>query len=128
MGALYGVWHILGKICYSNNGQDAGVWDFIVTLFENPLHFFFELYCFILFLAVLLLSVYHTIISMQNLTTNEHVKNYYGDRNPFDFGPKLNCIQIYWRPERVMADGGDAFTISFEKLGDVDSDYSYDDA
>lgn len=39
----------------------------------------FLMYCIVLVVAVLLLSIYHTVIVLQNLTTNEHVRNYYRD-------------------------------------------------
>jgi len=86
------------------------------------------IYCFLLLIAVLLLSIYHTVVSLQNLTTNEHVKNYYRD-NPFDFGPSLNCRQIYCAPERVLAfDGPDVIEMSDVPFGSFSEGLSFDDA
>eukprot|EP00434_Breviolum_minutum_P012393 symbB.v1.2.010914.t1/scaffold697.1/size171729/5 len=50
-------------------------------------------YAFIMFLAFSILLLYHSIIIACNLTTNEHVRDYYLhlERNPFD----LTCIENY---------------------------------
>jgi hypothetical protein len=79
--------------------------------------------------AVLLLSVYHTVITIMNLTTNEHVKNYYRDINPFDAGPLLNCKQIYCFPELVLPEGGeDSIEADYVPFGAyVSETMSFDD-
>jgi len=88
---------------------------------------FFLLYCLFLVVAVLLLSVYHTVISMQNLTTNEHVKNYYKD-NPFDFGGLRNCRQIYCHPELVLAEGSDLVEADYDMHPSYSEGGSFDEA
>lgn len=86
------------------------------------------IYCVLLLVAVLLLSIYHTVVSLQNLTTNEHVKNYYRD-NPFDFGGSLNCRQIYCQPERVLAcEGNDLIEVSDVPFGSFSEGLSFDEA
>lgn len=87
----------------------------------------FMFYCIFLLVAVLLLSIYHTVITTQNITTNEHVKNYYRD-NPFDFGWAKNVRQIYCHPERVLAEGDAHLEVSFQPFGEVNSEcLSYDE-
>jgi len=87
-----------------DESKDSGIMAFVDPFLEEPKLIFLLIYCLILLVAVLLLSVYHSVITMQNLTTNEHVKNYYRD-NPFDFTWHSNCTQIYCMPERVLAEG-----------------------
>merc|ERR1712014_337881 len=77
------------------------------------------------FIAVLILSVYHTVISLTNLTTNEHVKNYYRE-NPFDFGPANNCFQIYCAPERVLPVGDDIIELDWKAFGSYSDGLSCD--
>eukprot|EP00929_Paragymnodinium_shiwhaense_P007969 TRINITY_DN111899_c0_g1_i1.p1 TRINITY_DN111899_c0_g1~~TRINITY_DN111899_c0_g1_i1.p1 ORF type:complete len:344 (-),score=45.65 TRINITY_DN111899_c0_g1_i1:457-1488(-) len=77
-------------------------------------------YCLVLMVATLLLSLYHTVISLQNLTTNEHVKNVYRE-NPFDFGSFLNWMHIYCAPERVLPEGEDVIEVSFYPFGSYSS-------
>jgi len=108
----------------------AGKWLAKVTepVWEDLWMCLLLIYCFLLLIAVLLLSIYHTVVSLQNLTTNEHVKNYYRD-NPFDFGPSLNCRQIYCAPERVLAfDGPDVIEMSDVPFGSFSEGLSFDDA
>lgn len=84
------------------------------------------IYCVFLMTATLLLSVYHTVIVSQNLTTNEHVKGYYYD-NPFDFGPSANFAQVFCHPERVLAEGLDYIQPSKEPQSSWEDSMSYDD-
>jgi len=84
----------------------------------------FLLYCLFLLFAVALLSIYHTVIVSQNLTTNEHVKHYYRD-NPFDFGILANWSQIWCHPQRVLAKGPQEFEVDTEAFDSYSSDLSY---
>lgn len=104
----------------------SGVLSFFYPIVEEPLLVLLLVYCFIMLVAVLLLSVYHTVITMQNLTTNEHVKNYYRD-NPFDFGPLPNCRQIYCYPETVLALGDDVIEADWQPFGSYSEALSFDD-
>lgn len=84
------------------------------------------IYCLLLLAAVLLLSVYHTVITLTNYTTNEHVKNYYKD-NPFDFGWFLNCRQIYCMPELVLPAGIDRIEADVVPFGTFSEPMSFED-
>ncbi len=46
-----------------------------------------------MFIACFLLWAYHGGIIAQNLTTNEHIKDYYVQKNPFH----VSCISNYWQ-------------------------------
>lgn len=107
-------------------GKDFGLIDWAVTVWREPKVVAFLLYCLVLVVAVLLLSVYHTLISLYNLTTNEHVKNYYRE-NPFDFGFYLNCRQIYCYPELVLADGQDTVEADDIPFGSYSDNLSFDE-
>lgn len=120
------IWHIFTKDQYQEYGQDAGIIDFLAVLAQEPVLVALLLYCVVLLVAVLLLSIYHTVISLQNLTTNEHVKNYY-HINPFDFGGLRNCTQIYCHPQTVVAEGDDRIEIAYEAFGTYSSGLSFDD-
>lgn len=103
---------------------DWGLMAFIDPFIKDPFVVFLLFYCIVLLVAVLLLSVYHTVITMQNLTTNEHVKNYYRD-NPFDYTWHSNCRQIYCMPERVLAEGPiDRFEADIVPFGHYSSNAS----
>merc|ERR1711920_510732 len=99
-------------------------WLYVVC--EEPKLIVFLIYCIFLMVAVLLLSIYHTVISAQNLTTNEHVKNYYKD-NPFDMGGARNVYQIYCRSERVLPEGNDIIEASYQPMGSYTDGISYDE-
>jgi len=103
---IYTTIHVLIKTLYERYGPNAGVLDWILIVIEEWLTIALLIYSLFLLVAVALLTLYHTVISCQNLTTNEHVKNYYKD-NPFDFGWLKNCRQIYCYPETVLAEGDD---------------------
>lgn len=121
---LYVVFTIFHQECYKHTASCTfGEWWW--SVFREPLLVLFVIYCFILIVAVLLLSIYHTLISMQNLTTNEHVKNYYMN-NPFDYGGLWNCRQIYCEPHLVLAAGPDKIEASYEPADNIEGS-SYDD-
>lgn len=84
-------------------------------------------YSAVLLVATVLLSIYHSVIMTQNLTTNEHVKSYYNIDNPFDFGASANCRQIFCYPERVLAEGHDYVQPSKEPQTMWEESMSYDD-
>lgn len=63
-------------------------------------------YAVIMFLAFLVLILYHAIIMRCNLTTNEHVRDYYIDRNPFDISCWDNYRQILCAPYNALCPGG----------------------
>lgn len=56
------------------------------------------LFALVLFFALTVLILYHGIIVAQNLTTNEHVRDYYMTRNPFDIACADNYRQICCAP------------------------------
>jgi len=124
---IYAVFSIFSATTRNTYGDNSTLVDWFVTVSEEPKLILFLFYCFFLFVAVLLLSIYHTVISLQNLTTNEHVKNYYKD-NPFDFGGFLNCRQIYWHPETVLAEGCDKIEADYVPFGTYSDGLSFDDA
>lgn len=126
MECIYVTFTIFDKLNIAQYGEDADFFDWIITVWDTPHMLLFLLYCFFLLAAVLLLSIYHTVITIQNLTTNEHVKNYYKD-NPFDFGGLNNCMQIYFHPERVLAVGNDYIEASFEPKGSFTDGLSFDE-
>lgn len=123
---IYVVFCVFSNIAEDRFGPSADFVDRLVTIWEEPWLVAFLFYCVFLFLAVLLLSIYHTVISLQNLTTNEHVKNYYRD-NPFDFGGVRNCWQIYCHPERVLAEGEDVIQAYDQPLGPYSDGGSFDE-
>lgn len=120
---LYVAGCVMGQKVVEANGSDYDTADMIITILEEPKYLLFFVYCLVLMLAVLLLSIYHTVISFQNLTTNEHVKNYYREGyNPFNMGGSSNCFQIYCRPEWVLPVGEDQIEVAYEPF-----DSSYQD-
>jgi len=118
---------IFRQVASSKYGSNVGFIDCVITVWEEPKLIAFLFYCFFLLVAVLLLSIYHTVISLHNLTTNEHVKEYYKD-NPFDFGGFRNVQQIYLHPELVLADGDDIILADYQPFGSYTSGRSYDEA
>lgn len=126
MECIYVVFCIFSKTMHEDYGPNADIIDWVFTVWEEPRLVGFVLYCLFLMVAVLLLSIYHTVISLQNLTTNEHVKNYYRD-NPFDYGGISNCTQIYCHPELVLAVGDDKIEADYVPFGTYSDGLSYDD-
>mmetsp|Transcript_101997 Transcript_101997/g.283860 ORF Transcript_101997/g.283860 Transcript_101997/m.283860 type:complete len:341 (-) Transcript_101997:153-1175(-) len=123
---IYIVFCIFDIVTRERYGESSGFIDWICTVWEEPKLICFLIYCLFLMVAVLLLSIYHTVISMQNLTTNEHVKNYYKD-NPFDFGGFLNCRQIYCHPELVLPEGEDRIEADYMPFGSYSEGLSFDE-
>eukprot|EP00931_Biecheleriopsis_adriatica_P122468 TRINITY_DN97456_c0_g1_i1.p1 TRINITY_DN97456_c0_g1~~TRINITY_DN97456_c0_g1_i1.p1 ORF type:complete len:359 (+),score=48.78 TRINITY_DN97456_c0_g1_i1:86-1162(+) len=118
---------VLGQEVVARFGAGYDFVDVIFTVWDEPILVVFMIYCVFLMLAVLLLSVYHTVISTQNLTTNEHVKNYYREgHNPFDYGWSKNCWQIYWHPELVLPEGPDKIEADYMPFGSY-SEHSFDE-
>jgi palmitoyltransferase ZDHHC9/14/18 len=125
MQCIWVVCHLLGEIKDTSDGNF--IMEMIDPFIEEPYLILLLMYCLILLVAVLLLSVYHSVITLQNLTTNEHVKNYYRE-NPFDFGPLPNCRQIYCMPELVLAVGEDRIEADYVPFtGSYSEPLSYDD-
>lgn len=66
-------------------------------------------YSLVMFFAFFVLLLYHGIIIACNLTTNEHVRDYYLTRNPFDVSCTENYRQVlcmpYGRPPRIGTGG-----------------------
>mmetsp|Transcript_51069 Transcript_51069/g.95640 ORF Transcript_51069/g.95640 Transcript_51069/m.95640 type:complete len:350 (+) Transcript_51069:102-1151(+) len=119
---------VYGIKAHDSYGPDYGVLDVLWVIPQDFQLVLFFLYCLFLMLAVLLLSVYHTVISIQNLTTNEHVKNYYRDgQNPFDYGPYKNCRQIYCFPELVLPEGEDTIEADYVPFGSFSDGQSFDE-
>lgn len=109
-------------------GPDYGILDVLYVLTQDLYMVFFFIYCLFLMFAVMLLAVYHTVISIQNLTTNEHVKNYYREgQNPFDFGGYKNCKQIYCYPELVLPEGDDKIEVGYLPFGSYSDGQSFDE-
>jgi len=127
MMAIYVTSSIFNHMADSRHSDKCGLVAWIITMPEEPALIVLLLYCLFLLVAVLLLSIYHTVISCQNLTTNEHVKNYYKE-NPFDFGWKNNVRQIYLHPEKVLPVGKDIVECGYTPFGSINSEcLSYDD-
>ncbi|CAE8722956.1 unnamed protein product [Polarella glacialis] len=125
-GCIYAVCVVFGQKVDKHAGENWDLVDLAVTVWEEPKLVVFILYCLFLMLAVLLLAIYHTVISLQNLTTNEHVKNYYRD-NPFDYGGLQNCKQIYCFPERVLPEGHDKIEADYVPFGSYSDGQSFDE-
>eukprot|EP00420_Gonyaulax_spinifera_P014032 CAMPEP_0197914664 /NCGR_PEP_ID=MMETSP1439-20131203/78886_1 /TAXON_ID=66791 /ORGANISM="Gonyaulax spinifera, Strain CCMP409" /LENGTH=342 /DNA_ID=CAMNT_0043536587 /DNA_START=61 /DNA_END=1089 /DNA_ORIENTATION=- len=123
---IFAIFWTFNAYTQQRRGDDFDVVDWLITLWEEPKLVVFVMYCLLLMVAVLLLSIYHTVISLQNLTTNEHVKNYYKD-NPFDFGGPSNCRQIYCHPELVLAEGADKIEADYIPFGSYSDGLSYDE-
>merc|ERR1711953_885746 len=113
---IYTVVGILNVAAHETHGPHTPAVGWLSTLWMEPMLVLLILYCIFVLVAMLPLSIYHTGISLQNLTTNEHVKNYYKD-NPFDFGPLANCYQLYCHPERVLAKGKDMLEADYTPFG-----------
>lgn len=126
MECLYVTFNVFSELTIKAYGDDADFFDLVTTIGDTPLLLGFLFYCLFLLAAVLLLSIYHTVITIQNLTTNEHVKNYY-NTNPFDFGGSLNCMQIYFHPERVIASGNDYIEVDYVPQGTFTDGLSFDE-
>lgn len=119
---------VLGNSASGKYGEgEADLFDWLTVICANIKLVVLFLFCVVLFVAVLLLSIYHTVISMQNLTTNEHVKYYYKE-NPFDFGAMKNLRQIYCFPELVLAEGPDLVEADFVPSGSFSDYASYEDS
>lgn len=125
-GCISVVFCIFDEKTHQEYGDNADFVNWLYVVCEEPKLIGFLLYCIFLFVAVLLLSIYHTVISAQNLTTNEHVKNYYKD-NPFDFGGFRNCRQIYCHPELVLAEGDDCIEADYVPFGSFSDGLSFDE-
>eukprot|EP00927_Polykrikos_kofoidii_P053653 TRINITY_DN4823_c0_g4_i1.p1 TRINITY_DN4823_c0_g4~~TRINITY_DN4823_c0_g4_i1.p1 ORF type:complete len:355 (-),score=38.40 TRINITY_DN4823_c0_g4_i1:224-1288(-) len=124
----YVICSVLGNFALSRYGEGgASFVDWLTVMGTHLKLVMLFVFCVIVFLAVLLLSIYHTVISMQNLTTNEHVKMYYRE-NPFDFGAVKNLRQIYCYPQLVLADAPDLVEADFVPQGSFEDFASYDDA
>jgi len=122
--SIYQTCHVL---CNEARGgePDYTLKKMLFAVLENPFKDAFLVYCIFLLGATLLLAIYHTVIMCMNLTTNEHVRNYYDD-NPFDFGSILNCAHICCHPERVLAKGRDTLEIDYAPFNTY-NDFSSDD-
>lgn len=123
---IYVTFEIFHQLSVAQYGEQADTIDWLVTVSQEPYLVGFLFYCVFLVVAVLLLSVYHTVISLQNLTTNEHVRNYYKD-NPFDFGALRNCTQIYCHPELVLAEGMDRIEADYDAHPSYSEGLSYEE-
>merc|ERR1719315_195325 len=77
VGCIYATTQVLHQTMVEQYGEKVDAVHWFVTLLQEPYLVVFPFYCIVLLAGTLLLSVYHTVISTQNLTTNEHVKNYY---------------------------------------------------
>lgn len=111
--------------------NDLDVIDCMVRLWEEPGLLCFFLLDITFLVAVFLLWLYHLVIPLQNLTTNEHVKNYYRE-NPFDFGPLQNLSHILCHPEMVIPvqyeDGSfDKFEMDYVPFGTISETLSFDE-
>jgi len=111
---IYMIAWVFREGAHNTFGKHPTIGDWLAAIWLEKTQVALIIYCLFLLAAVLLLSVYHTIIVLQNLTTNEHVKNYYRD-NPFDFGPVLNCRQIFCHPELVVAAGEDRIEADYNQ-------------
>jgi len=78
-----------------------GFVDTIEILFEDFALTAFLVYTLVIFLATIILALYHTGITSRNLSTNEHVKNYYKE-NPFDQGALHNFQHTCCYPEALL--------------------------
>lgn len=123
---IYVTFCIFDQRTAASYGPQADFLDWVTVVSQDATLVVFLMYCIFLVVAVLLLSVYHSVISLQNLTTNEHVKNYYKE-NPFDFGMMSNCTQIYCHPERVVAEGPDNVKADYDIHPSYSEDGSYDE-
>jgi len=68
------------------------------TMFSNAGKVLFAVYATLLFFALFVLLLYHSVILSCNLTTNEHVRDAYPTRNPYDVACLDNCKQIFCAP------------------------------
>lgn len=116
---------ILVKTAESDSLQKMIVEVSFDTIGEFSMQIVFLGYCLFLMVALLLLSLYHAMICSRNLTTNEHVKNYYRT-NPFDSGIVRNWRHIWCHSERVFADGKDRFEVTYKAVSFWEG-YSFDD-
>lgn len=124
---LWVISHVFGEVAGEmESASDWGIVRLLEAMFKEVKLDVLFIYCFLLLAAVLLLSVYHTVITLTNYTTNEHVKNYYKD-NPFDFGWFLNCRQIYCMPELVLAQGDDKIEADYVPFGTFSEPMSFED-
>lgn len=119
---------VIGELAYEKytvNGKEPSGLDFsqwVEALIDDWKLVIFFIYCLFLMLAIALLSIYHTVIIAQNLTTNEHVKNYYKE-NPFDFGWRNNCKQVCFNPESVLAaNDGESIQCDYVPFGSTNSE------
>jgi len=83
--------------------ESTGPLTTIEVLAERILLVVFFCYSLSIFLALFLLGLYHAGITGRNLTTNEHVKQYYRV-NPFDLGVLRNCAHTCCYPEALVLD------------------------
>lgn len=98
---------VTGKVLHraftAQHLQVAGLEDLVHDGFRRALisnmgKVLFALYSICMCLALFVLVLYHMIIMSYNLTTNEHVRDYYPTRNPFDLACAANFQQILCRP------------------------------
>ncbi|CAD7948083.1 unnamed protein product [Amoebophrya sp. A120] len=75
-----------------------------VTNLDNLTLYLFYLFCLVAWCGVALLALYHSGITLYNLTTSEHVKNV--DKvNPFDMGWERNAKHVWCTPETLISEG-----------------------
>lgn len=107
--------------------ESSGPIETIEILARRIVLTLFCAFCIVLFLAVLLLGTYHAMITRYNLTTNEHVKNYY-KVNPFDFGAAKNCSHTCLYPEALVIEPTQIGDPGYVRLGSTNSEcLSFDD-
>jgi len=85
-GALAEAWHRGVERCIAQ------------VLLTQGLRFLYFLYAVGLCLAFATLLLYHSIIMAGNMTTNEHVRDYYVSKNPFDTTCTENYRQVFCAP------------------------------
>jgi len=110
---------------------DDGFLAILIVLIQDPILLARGLYFLLalgIFVALALLTWYHITVIAVNLTTNEHIKDYYegidGDRhNPFDERGWLgNCTQVCCQPEKLPR-GYWSYSEPRNMLGSPPSDY-----
>ncbi|CAE8713996.1 unnamed protein product [Polarella glacialis] len=89
------LWRVMYEVPggLETSGLETAAWSQVLwkLFLSNGFQVLYTAYATAMFVAFVVLILYHAVIMACNLTTNEHVRDYYLARNPFD----VDCVDNY---------------------------------